>query len=231
MTVAGPPPSKGMSTGAKVAIGCGILLVLVIVGLVIFSVLGGMFVKRQADQLTGGLEAQQEASETIQALEREHPFTAPADGIVPEAMAEQFLAVTNDAWDAMRGDMEELAERGVEIDQSGGQAGLGDAMAGVQALSRARVSLADALEEHEMPASAYLWTGMELVRAYHAVGMDPEQSGVPASNVALAERHRETLAEIADEGEPGRPTKGMVLGLAWTLSTDAGAAPAGVEAP
>jgi hypothetical protein len=77
-----------------------------------------------------------------------------------------------------------------------------------------------------MPVSAFLWTGTELVRAYHAIGMDPAQSGVPAANVQLAERHREALAEIADEGESGRPTKGVVLGMAWTLGGEAGV-PAG----
>ena len=217
-----------MSTGAKVAIGCGIAIVLVIIGLVIFSVIGGMFLKNKANELTGGLEAQQEASEKVQALEREHPFTAPADGIVTEEMAERFLAVTDDAWDGMREEMEEIAERGGRIDEQGGQAGIGDAMAGVRAIARSRVELAEALEAHDMPVSAYLWTGMELTRAYHAIGMEPEQSGVPAQNIQLAERHREALAEIAEDSEDdNRPGKGAVLGMAWTLGTSEGVAPTG----
>lgn len=227
MTVAGPPPKKGMSTGVKVAIGCGILLVLVIIGFVVFGVVGGMLLKNKASELTGGLEAQQQASEMIQSLERERPFTAPADGVVSDDMAESFFAVTDDAWDAMRADMEDLAERGESIDEGGRQAGIGDAMAGVRALGRSRVALAEALEGHDMPVSAYLWTGMELVRAYHAIGMEPEQSGVPAPNVQLAERHREALAEIAEQQESGRPGKGMVLGLAWTWGASEGVTPAG----
>src|SRR5688500_13948947 len=129
---AGPPPKK-MSTGAKVAIGCGILAVLVIVVLVIMTVAGGMFLKKKAGDLTGGLEAQQQASERVQALEREHPFTAPPDGVVGEDRAETFIAVTNDAWEAMHESMEEVAERGEEIEEGGGEAGFGDAMAGLQA--------------------------------------------------------------------------------------------------
>ena len=220
------PPKKGMSTGAKVAIGCGIALVLVIIAFGIAAVVGGMFVKNKAEQLTGGLEAQQEASEKIQALEREHPFTAPADGVVPEDLAGKFLAVTNDAWEKIQGDMEDLSERSQDIDE-GGRAGLGDAMAGVQALGRTRVALAEALEDNDMPVSAYLWTGMELTRAYQALGMPPEQTGIPAPNLQLAERYRSELAEIAGDGQEGEIGKGMVLGMAWTWGMSEGTMPMG----
>ena len=220
------PPKKGMSTGAKVAIGCGIALVLVIIAFGIAAVVGGMFVKNKAEQLTGGLEAQQEASEKIQALEREHPFAAPADGVVPADLAGKFLAVTNDAWEKIHDDMEDLSERSQDIDE-GGRAGLGDAMAGVQALGRTRVALAEALEDNDMPVSAYLWTGMELTRAYQALGMPPEQTGIPAQNLQLAERYRSELAEIAGDGQDGEIGKGMVLGMAWTWGMSEGTTPMG----
>jgi hypothetical protein len=225
-TYAPAPPKKGMSTGAKIGIGCGALLVLGIVGFVILGVVGGRFVKSKTDQLTGGLEAQEEATESIQELERDHPFTAPADGIVTNDLADDFFAVTDDAWEGMREEMEDVAERGQDIEERGGEAGIGDAMAGVQALGRARVALAEALDEHEMPVSAYLWTGMELMRAYHAIGMAPDQSGVPAQNVQLAESHRAQLAEIAEENE-GQIGKGMVLGMAWTWGAGEGVMPMG----
>ena len=142
---AAPPPKKGMSTGAKVAIGCGILALLAIVGVVVAIVAGGMFVYRKADEFTGGLEAQQEASETVQELEREHPFTAPTDGIVRSDRAEAFFAVTDDAWEDMREWVEDMRDRGEEIDSRGGEAGFGDAMAGLQGLGRSRVALSEAL--------------------------------------------------------------------------------------
>lgn len=223
----GAPPKQGMSTGVKVAIGCGILLVLVIIGFVVLTVIGGMFVKNKAEELTGGLEAQEEASHTIQSLERENPFTPPADGVVSEDLAGKFFAVTDDAWDKMREDMEEMAERGEDIEERGGQAGLGDAMAGVEALGRSRVALAEALEGNDMPVSAYLWTGMALVRAYQALDMPPEQTGVPPRNLELAESHQAELAEIADSGQDGRPGKGAVLGMAWTWGASEGTMPAG----
>ena len=221
----GVPPKRGMSTGVKVAIGCGILAALIVLGVVIMTVVGGMFVKNKAEQLSGGLEAQQEASQTIQELEREHPFTPPAGGVLTEELAEKFLAVTDDAWERMGEEMDEVAQRGERIEDRGGQAGLGDAMAGLQALGRSRVALAEALDENEMPVSAYLWTGLALMRAYEALDLPPEQSGLPPQNLELAARHRSELAEIADEDGDDRPDKGVVLGMAWTWAMSEGALP------
>lgn len=216
-----PPPRKGMSTGAKVAIGCGILALLAIVGVVVAIVAGGMFVSRKADEFTGGLEAQQEASETVQALEREHPFTPPADGIVPADRAETFFAVTDDAWEEMREWIEEMRERGEDIDSRGGEAGFGDAMAGLQGLGRSRVALSEALTDHEMAVSEYIWTGMALAHAYGALDQSAETSGVPAENLDLATEHRERLAEMSDDGEDAEG-RGVVLAIAWTLATSEG---------
>lgn len=218
---AAPPPRKGMSTGAKVAIGCGILALLAIIIVVVLIVAGGMFASRKLDEFSGGLEAQQEASETVRDLEREHPFTAPSDGIVGSDRAETFFAVTDDAWEAMQEWVAEMRERGEDIDSRGGQAGFGDAMAGLQGLGRSRVALSEALADHDMPVSEYLWTGMALSHAHRALGQPPESSGVPAENLALAEEYRDDLAEMADEGDAAEG-KGTVLAIAWTLATSEG---------
>ena len=216
-----PPPKKGMSTGAKVAIGCGIVALVGVVGVIVAIVAGGMFVSRKAEQFTGGLEAQQEASETVQELEREHPFTAPADGIVRDDRAEAFFAVTDDAWEKMREWVEDMRERGEEIDGRGGQAGIGDAMAGLQGLGRSRVALSEALADHDMAVSEYLWTGMALAHAYAALDQPAETSGVPAENLELAGQHRDRLAEMSDDGEEAEG-RGVVLAIAWTLATSEG---------
>ncbi|HJU86756.1 MAG TPA: hypothetical protein VJ788_05255 [Gemmatimonadota bacterium] len=216
-----PPPKKGMSTGAKVAIGCGIVALLAIVGVVVAIVAGGIFVSRKADEFTGGLEAQQEASETVQELEREHPFTPPSDGIVDSDRAETFFAVTDDAWEEMREWVEDMQERGEDIDSGGREAGLGDAMAGWQGFGRSRVALSEALADNDMAVSEYIWTGMALAHAYAALDQPAETSGVPAENLALAGEHRERLAEMADDGEDAEG-RGMVLAIAWTLATSEG---------
>ena len=215
----GPPPKKGMSTGAKVAIGCGVLAVVVLIVMVVAAIAGGMFLKNKAGELTGGLEAQAEATETVRRLESEHPFTAPADGVVGEERAERFLAVTDDAWGEVRDLVEEMAERGEEIETGNGRAGVGDMALGLRSLGGARVALAEALEEHESSVSEYLWTGLTLQRAYEALD-SPGATGVPAENLALAGSLRDELAGIY-EGDDA--DKGFVLGIAWTMGAGEGA--------
>jgi len=210
-----PPPRGGMSTGTKIAIGCGVVAILAIVALIVAGVAGGLFLKRKADQFTGGVESQTEASETMQELERDHPFTAPADGAIGADRADRFFEVTNDAWQDMEEVAEDLSERGRSIEERGGEAGMGDAMAGLQGLGRARVALADALEENGMPASEYLWTGLALMRAYEELDRPATESGIPQQNLDLAAEHRAELAEI-EESEENEFGKGMVLGIAVT---------------
>jgi hypothetical protein len=180
-----------MSTGKKVAIGCGIVAILAIVALIVATVAGGLFLKRKADQFTGGVEAQTEASENLQELEQDHPFSPPADGLIGSDRADRFFEVTDQAWEEM------------------------DDVAGLQGLGRARVALADALEENDMPASEYLWTGLSLMRAYEELDRPASESGIPQENLDLAAEHRAELAEI-DETEDGEIGKGMVLGIAVT---------------
>lgn len=218
---AAPPPRTGMSTGVKVAIGCGVLALLAIVGVVVGLVVVGKRATDKIGELSGGLEAQQEASETVQKLEREHPFTPPSDGVVRSDRAETFFAVTDDAWEAMREWVDDMRERGEEIDSRGGEAGFGDAMAGLQGLGRSRVALSDALEGNDMAVSEYIWTGMALAHAYAALDQPAETSGVPTENLALAGEHRERLAEMADDGGNAEG-RGVVLAIAWTLATSEG---------
>lgn len=226
-TPSSPPPSsvppttrQGMSTGAKVAIGCGILAVLAIVGIVVAIVAGGMFLENKVDEFGGGLEAQQQAAETVHELEREHPFTPPQDGIVPADRAQTFFDVTDDAWEGMQEWVADMERRDEDIESRGGEAGLGDAMAGLQGLGRSRIALTDALADHDMPVSEYLWTGTTLAHAYSSLDQPAGSSRVPPENLEIAAENRDRLAEIAQDGDSSGPA--VVLGIAWTLATSEG---------
>lgn len=220
------PQKQGLSTGAKVAIGCGIAAILAIVAIVVVTVAGGIFFKNRAEDFAGGVEAQQEATAKLEELEADHEFSPPADGIVGENRAERFFAVTDDAWEDMR-EMEdwiaEMAERSDRSERRGGGAGIGDVMAGMRgvgAWSEARLAVADALEEHDMPASEYVWSGFSLLRAYEALDEPTGRTAVPAENLETAADHRDELAEIAEGAEEGEPGKGMVLWMAmhWGMT-------------
>jgi len=216
----GAPAKKGMSTGVKVAIGCGVLAVVVVVGIVIASIAGGMFLRRKAEELTGGIEDQAEIGAVIDRLEAEHSFSPPAEGIVNPARAERFFAVTDLAWQRIEPEWDDLEERGREITSRGGEAGVGDVFAGVRGLTHARTAIAEALDQYEMPVSEYVWVGFALTRAYRALestdqGRQGADRGVPQSNLDLAARYRDQLAEVSGAGATAG--KSVVLGLAVTL--------------
>ena len=115
--------------------------------------------------------------------------------------------------------VEDMQDRGEAIENRGGDAGFGDAMAGLRGLGRSRVALSEALADHDMPVSEYLWTGMALTQAYSALDQSPETSGIPAENRELAAEHREVLAEISGGEDDSRA---VVLAIAWTLAGSEG---------
>lgn len=215
------PPKGGMSTGTKVAIGCGVALLLVVIVLIVATVAGGLFLREKAEEFAGGLEAQAEATETIRELEREHPFVPPDDGVVGEERTERFLETLDDAWDRMRefeGWVEEMAERSRRADERG-RAGVGDlaaGMRGIEAWGRARVALVETLEDHEMPPSEFVWSGLALLRAYEALDEPAEETGIPSENLDVAADHRDELATIAQGRDGDEATKGLVLWAAMT---------------
>lgn len=220
-----PPPSrKGLSTGAKVALGCGAVTLVGLVVMVILAVVGGMFVKREAENLAGGIEAHAEASETLDRLRDEHPFRVPDDGVVSRGQAETFFAVTDDAWERMEGWAEELGDLSRRLERRGGEARIGDVAAGIRGMvgfGRTRLVLAETLADHDISNGEYVWTGLSLVKAYEKL-MDPEAAPVPEGNLELARRHRDRLAEFADDDD-GEPDPGIVLWLAsiWGMSDGA----------
>jgi hypothetical protein len=173
-----------------------------------------MFVGKKLKDVGESVEDQQKAQETVAELEREHPFTPPADGTLDEDQVQKFFAVTDDAWGKMKDWIEDMEKRGQRIDQSKGQAGFGDAVAGFKGLAQARTALAEAFEDHDMPPSAYVWTGWHLIQAHDAQGAG-SASGVPQANLDLAQKYSDRIAELKDED--GKTGKAAVLGLAFTL--------------
>lgn len=217
------PPKKGLSTGAKVLIGCLGVMVLAGVVLAVAIGVGGMALRSQFQDFTGGMEEQQEASEAMERLAEEHPFTPPDDGVVTEDQLDLFVAVTDQVWEDIRPwaeDLQQLARRSRERGE-GGTSGLREMAGGLQAIggfARARVQLAEALEEEGMSAGEYIWTGLNLHRAMEGLEGDRPAESVPDENLRLVERHRDRLPAFEDEdGEAG---PGLVLAVAtiWGMT-------------
>jgi hypothetical protein len=196
----------------KVAIGCGIVLLL---ALILMGTCLGFLTKKVSDvgeSVVESAEQHEEANRTIAELEREHPFTPPADGVLDEENVDRFFAATDDAWERIEEWAEDLHERGERIDQAGGEAGFRDAMAAMRGLSDARLALVEALDEHDLSPAAYLWTGRALIQAGEAEAGGG--GGVPERNLEIARQHRDRIAELRQAGGDAEPGRGSVFALA-----------------
>lgn len=187
-----PPPRKGMSTGAKVGIGCGVLLVLALIaaGLLVY------YVQRTFEQLSGGEDAHVEATETFARLADEYPFTPPADGVALPDQAWKFVTVSEQIWRQAGPWADELSRAIEELSGEDNSPGLRAVNAGFRSLARimqVRLLLADVLQRQQMSAEEYVWVGETLVQAYRALA-DSTADAVPEANLELARTYQAELA-------------------------------------
>ncbi|HEX9186153.1 MAG TPA: hypothetical protein VGB87_03700 [Vicinamibacteria bacterium] len=83
-----------MGTGAKIAIGCGCLVLLGTAAVLGVVGVGAWWAKDKLTEAAGGLERVAARAEEIERWEEKanaHPYTAPADGVIPEARFLAFL--------------------------------------------------------------------------------------------------------------------------------------------
>ncbi|MGD2153336.1 MAG: hypothetical protein PVG79_08700 [Gemmatimonadales bacterium] len=219
-----PPPREGIPTAAKVLIGCGVALLVVIVAAAIFLFFAGRFVSEQI----GGFAAHGEATEKFEALAEQYPFAPPADGVVSEEQAWTFFSVTDEVWAEIAEYAEELnqlIEEAEASEKTGEEPGFGEVISGLRSvgkLLRARLVLAESLERHRLSNTEYVWTGRQLMEAYETL-TDPkaETEGVPSANIELARRNQAQLAELQEDED--RIGKGLVVFMISMFDTEEGA--------
>lgn len=210
-------PKRRMPTGLKVAIGClAAFFVLAAMAAVAVGA-GGMWLKGKADGVVEGAkaraEAQQEASAVLERLEREHPFTPPADRAINPRSADRFFEASALAWSEIEPtvrNLDEIAERNRDD-----RPRLGDMVEGMRnigLLADSRLHIARALDEAGLSLEEFVWTGQALRNAQRDGG----------AGAAYADRW------AAIDSSDGAPNASVVLDLAtaWTSALSGRSAPA-----
>jgi len=87
-----------VGTGAKVALGCGIAVVLAGVGFMVVVVGGTWWIKGKAEKMVGGASAKLEEMSKYEKQANQNPFTPPADGAIQEPQLVKFLAVRKEIY-------------------------------------------------------------------------------------------------------------------------------------
>jgi len=217
-------PPRPLARGPRIASESGNagLVLVAVLGLILLMGFGGYkYLESTGTSLYENSESMDRALRHLAGLEYMHPFTPPADGIVLEERAAIFAAVTTEAHGAMRGDLRKLNELDTGGDDD--RPSLRAMADGIGALSGVTIGLGQALSNHDMALSEYLWTGLQLLRGaghmeelWSAPGMPP----APAPVLELSGRHRTLLDEIrsaTDDSVEG-PTPGTVYWMGWGMA-------------
>jgi hypothetical protein len=191
-----------LGTGAKVAIGCGIAVVVggVMLAAVVFG--GLWWAKGKAEQFTGRETQIEQLKKKANAV----PFTEPADGIVREDRLVKFLDIRRRVFDVYARHKDEL-----EAMNKKKQADFSDVTKGLSVLGEVRLAQAQALSDVGMSEGEYHFMIQQVYKslwASEAAKVSPPPGSaeavptldVPPANIALFRKHEAEIKQYAMGG-------------------------------
>jgi hypothetical protein len=166
-----------MGTGAKVAIGCAV--VLVGGGLVLAAIVfGGVWwAKGKVDQFAGKEARIEQLKKKANAV----PFTEPADGVIQEDRLVKFLEIRKRVFAVYEKHKDEL-----EAMSKKKQADLGDVTRGIGVLNEVRGAQAEALADAGMSEGEYAFMVRQIYKTMYASEVARQTGGKSVSEAAGA---------------------------------------------
>lgn len=189
------PPDKEVSlgTGAKIAIGCGIAVV--VAAVVATVALGGLAfwaagkAKGKVEELTG----EQRRIEDLQRRANANRFTRPADGVISEDRLQKFLAVRKRVYGIYETHQAELDAMGKKKETD-----FGDVRRGFNLINELRLAQAQALADLGMSEDEYRFLAEQV---YKTMWAEPNKStDVPPANLALFRKYEADIKKYAMDG-------------------------------
>jgi len=151
-----------MGTGAKIALGCGCVLLLGATATVVGVVGLGWWAKNKAVEVSGGLEKIAAKTQEIDRWQQKaaaNAYMAPADGVISEARFVKFLDTRKQVFAVYQQFEPQFKELEAKSKAAGDKPSLGDAMAGVgkvtELLGQLRLTQMKALAEAGMNPDEY----------------------------------------------------------------------------
>ncbi len=177
-----------MKTIAKVAIGCGIAVVLA--GIAVVVALGGAawWLKGKAESMVG----EQSKIEALQKRADQHPFTPPADGVLQEDRLLKFLDVRKRVYAVYQTHRTELEDMGKKK-----QADFGDVAKAFSWVNELRLAVAQAQADVGMSQKEYEYYVENVYKTLWAAETLKSTGGKSASE-ALGEVARQTETAMGE---------------------------------
>jgi hypothetical protein len=183
-----------VKTLAKVAIGCGIVLVLAGVATMALVVGGAWWLKGKAEQVVGNEERIQEAKERAKAAGP--AFAPPADGVVQEARLVKFLEIRKRVFAVYEKHKPEIEAAGRKE-----TADFSDVMKGVAWLNELRTAQAEAQAAVGMGDDEYRYMIEAVYKAWWGSEIARQTGGKSASEAAEAgyEQMTEAMRQMQEQ--------------------------------
>jgi len=194
-----------MTTGAKIAIGCGCVALLGAAAVVAVVGVGAWWAKGKVEQASVGLEKMTALSEEIERFQKQanaNPYAPPADGVIPEARFLKFMDVRKQVYTVYERhekellDIQKTAESPTDkltLSQLWSAGGTLAELAGTIRLAQMKALAAAAMSEAE-------YRDIQMAVYQSAWASEAGSGSVPNANAELFRRHQADINKYAMHG-------------------------------
>jgi hypothetical protein len=197
-----------VTTGAKIAIGCGVALVLCVMAVAVAVFSGAYWLKGKAEEVTGN----ESRIEELHARANATPFDRPEDGVIREDRLVKFIDVRKRVfavYEKHRATLEAMGQKK--------QGDWGDVTTGFSVINEIRVAQAQAIADVGMSEDEYrfmveqvyktAWAAEAAKAGVKPPSAAPDETGenaadmdVPEANIALFRKYEAELKQYAMAG-------------------------------
>ena len=204
-----------MGKGAKIALGCGCLVLLAGAAVVGIFGVGAFWAKSKVSELTGGLDNLAAKSRELESWEKKanaNPYSAPADGVISEDRLLKFLETRKRVFAVYQQYEPQFKELEAKTKAAGDKPSFTDAMAGVgkvaELFGQVRLTQMKALAELGMNEQEYRDIQLAVYKSAWASESEKQSGKMPSEALAEAGKEmqdamRKGLAEARKQGVPG----------------------------
>lgn len=194
-----------MTTGAKIAIGCGCVALLGAAAVFAVVGVGAWWAKGKVEQASVGLEKMTALSEEIERFQKQanaNPYAPPADGVIPEARFLKFMDVRKQVYTVYERhekellDIQKTAESPTDkltLSQLWSAGGTLAELAGTIRLAQMKALAAAAMSEAE-------YRDIQMAVYQSAWASEAGSGSVPNANAELFRRHQADINKYAMHG-------------------------------
>ena len=182
-----------MGTGGKIAIGCGIALVVGVLGVVGVVIGGAYWAKSKVESV----QAEQKQIEDLKTRANESAFETPADGLVQEAQIVRFIAVRKAVYDVYS--KNEAFIESMKDDKKK-EANFSDVRKMFSVVNEVRLAQAKGQAEHRMSDSEYSFLVGQIYKSSWAAHV-ADQTGGKTITEATDEANRKAIEQMKEASE------------------------------